>query len=64
MPIYDFKCRKCKNDFEEITTPLQAELGIKCKCGGDCDKIAGRGNIKAYAIKGDNSASVTPKKRK
>ena len=33
MPKYDFKCKDCKHEFEELTTPQKIDE-IKClKCG-------------------------------
>lgn len=35
MPIYEFTCRKCGGDFEELTTHAEAEAGeVACPdCG-------------------------------
>ena len=35
MPMYEFKCRKCGADFEELATPAEVEAGeVVCsECG-------------------------------
>ncbi|MGM0568197.1 MAG: FmdB family zinc ribbon protein [Elusimicrobiota bacterium] len=30
MPIFSYKCMKCKKEFEEITGVINNESGIKC----------------------------------
>ena len=37
MPIYEFKCRQCGADFEELATMAQVEAGdVRCsECGSE-----------------------------
>lgn len=60
MPIYQFKCLKCENDFDEIVALVDIDK-TKCpKCGcPEVDRVIH--SIGGYHIKGDNSASVRPK---
>lgn len=58
MPLYGFRCPKCETTHEEI-----AKMDQEVRCPA-CDAVTEKtpGNIKSYKIKGDNSASITPKK--
>jgi putative FmdB family regulatory protein len=59
MPIFDFECPNCEKTFESITSPYEP---VKCPmCGGfPCKKLISA--HKSAWVKGDNGASVTPKK--
>lgn len=58
MPMYEFKCPECGTTHEEIA---KVDQEVKCpKC--EAVSVKSPGNIKSYKIKGDNSASITPKK--
>ena len=60
MPLYDYKCEECSHVFEAITHLFDEK--VSCP---ECDSMAkrvGTGQIRSYKIKGNNSASVTPKK--
>lgn len=37
MPIYEFKCGKCGEISEEMVPSVT--VSIKCKCGGNADKL-------------------------
>lgn len=60
MPIIGYKCKACENDFDEIMKhPVPDEVPCP-KCGGASYKqLSTMGH---YSIKGNNSASITPKK--
>ena len=46
MPIYEYKCKKCKNIFEEVQN-LNAPIFNKCpECGGRCSRILSTSQIK------------------
>jgi putative FmdB family regulatory protein len=35
MPIYEYRCRSCEADFEELVRSAEAEKSVKCpECGG------------------------------
>lgn len=38
MPIYEYKCRKCGEEFEELVMGSHPEVACP-KCGGECDKL-------------------------
>lgn len=60
MPLYDFKCLSCGKTYEAIVKD-----GENPRCP-DCDAKSGQRKQVSYAggykIKGNNSASVTPKR--
>lgn len=60
MPLYDWKCIKCDHEFEELASS-SIHL-IQCpECGAEADrKVSAAGG---YSIKGNNSASVSPRSR-
>ncbi|MFW6324030.1 MAG: FmdB family zinc ribbon protein [Desulfovibrionales bacterium] len=64
MPIYEFQCTKCKNQFEEIILKND-DSRPKCpSCGStDVEKLLSPGNIRAKGIvkgKGGFSAPSCP----
>lgn len=61
MPIYDFKCPFCGHEFESISQPWEPVQCVECKRQGMEKKPTAFGT---YKIKGDNSASVTPKRHR
>ena len=38
MPVYDYKCEKCGNEFE-IWAKVENRYDIDCKCGNRASKI-------------------------
>jgi len=45
MPIYEYKCKRCGNIFEEIQE-LNASIFAKCtECGGRCSRILSTSQI-------------------
>lgn len=60
-PMYDYKCDKCEKCFEELGSIRSDTQITKCPdCGADAQKQVVA--IKSYTIKGDNSASTTPRR--
>ena len=59
MPIFDFYCEKCKKTEEHM---VSSDKKVKCKCGEEMKKVPSYSGY--YKIKGDNSASVTPKSKR
>lgn len=61
MPIYEYKCKLCKEITESLMMPWEKkdESVICQKCGGRAYKIMSAHG--GYDIKGDNSASERPK---
>lgn len=60
MPIYEFHCSECGRDFESLSKPYEPVECAFCKMrDGVVKKVSAWG---AYSIKGDNSASETPKR--
>jgi len=59
MPLYDYDCPKCEKVFESISKPYDP---VHCPdCGfRPCDRRISA--HKSAWVKGDNGASVTPKK--
>lgn len=47
MPLYEFKCEKCKKEFEELISSKEVE-GVKCpSCHtSDVKKLLSSGSIK------------------
>jgi len=59
MKMFDFECTKCDKTFEALVSDNQAPPCPKC---GDSEYIKRAVSLfGGYSIKGDNSASVTPK---
>ena len=58
MPLYDFECIKCNNKFEEL---CRYDDLISCPNCGTQIKDRAISAFGGYKIKGNNSASVTPK---
>lgn len=61
MPIYDFACRLCGHHFESISYPNEPVQCPNCK-RREVDRQPAV--IATYKIRGDNSASVTPKRHR
>lgn len=38
MPIYVYECRKCGTTFDMVRSIDEADLPVKCPCGGPCTK--------------------------
>lgn len=62
MPLFDFECsnEKCDERIEIFFRSKEHEAPSCQKCGSEMKKQLSL--FGAYAIKGNNSASVTPKK--
>lgn len=59
MPLYDFRCIKCDNAFEEYSRYDERELVVCPVCQAPTEATIS--TFGGYKIKGNNSASVTPK---
>ena len=58
MPIYEYRCRKCGNVFEEwVKTFDSPELEPCPKCGGDAERIMSNRFASCYGGKASGSAS-------
>ena len=44
MPIYQYRCRKCKEEFE-LRQSLNEEPIKLCRCGGKLYKVIGNSNF-------------------
>jgi hypothetical protein len=73
MPVLrDWKCGECGYQFESMEDmplcpfPIPACPSDECHCVESCGALADRVPVatKTYKIRGDNSASVTPKKHR
>ena len=54
MPIYEYRCRKCGNVFEEwVKTFDSPELEPCPKCGGDAERIMSNTSADAAPAKAD-----------
>jgi hypothetical protein len=64
MPVLkDYKCDDCGHEFESMEVkPLCSNIRDGHECGGLTYALPV--GTKSYKIKGDNSASVTPKKHR
>ena len=51
MPIYEYKCGKCKKTFEQYDEAKNSDNYAICKCGYIANKIISRSNfrIKGYS---------------
>jgi putative FmdB family regulatory protein len=55
MPLYEFQCTDCKDDFEELVRSSAAVAEVKCpKCGGQHV----RRKVSLFASKGGGSPSL------
>lgn len=59
MPIYEYVCRECVYTFEEIVRDGETPKCPRCEAN-DVEKLLSAHSY--YQIKGDNTASITPKK--
>lgn len=59
MPLYDFHCESCGYNFEHISGHDEE---VRCPDCGDTEVVRRVSFHAGYKIKGDNSASVTPKR--
>jgi putative FmdB family regulatory protein len=60
-PLYSFKCTDCEHEFDEIFRLSENSDSTDCpKCEGESFRVLTA--PKSYTIKGDNSASTTPRK--
>jgi putative FmdB family regulatory protein len=58
MPIYEFKCRKCGADFEELTTLTEVESGeVRCS---ECGSEQVERQVSTFASGGNAPTSSTP----
>lgn len=67
MPIYEYRCRKCGNVFEEwVKTFESAELEACPRCGGESERILSNTSFKLEgggwfaSCYGGKSASAAP----
>lgn len=61
MPIYEFRCKKCKKTTEKMIYKDEEDNYIICKCGYIANKILSSGIFK---IKGYSSSNNYSKKDK
>lgn len=60
-PLFDFDCTSCHHRFEALVRGKDEWEGLKCpKCGHSQLQVRVSA-LGGYSIKGNNSASVTPK---
>jgi putative FmdB family regulatory protein len=59
VPIYDIKCRKCGNIYEDFGIQGDGIISQKCSCGGkDFDKVL---SAPALRFHGEGFQTPTPK---
>jgi putative FmdB family regulatory protein len=39
MPIYEFECTECQNQFESVLKISESHVKPPCKCGGETTKL-------------------------
>ncbi len=55
MPIYEFKCKKCGNEFEKFVLSYSQIKDVKCpKCGGEVEK-----KVSACAVGGSSGSTAS-----
>lgn len=54
MPIYQYKCEKCEQVFEEYSNIPTRNKKRKCKCGGLSSRIIGQGRCDVDVLMKDN----------
>lgn len=60
MPVRDFICESCSAKMSNVLVLSSEKEPEVCSCGGKLKReISYTGS---YSIKGDNSASITPKR--
>jgi len=50
MPIYEYKCKRCRRVTEKFYPVNQSPERVKCACGKMAKKIISRGAIKCDSI--------------
>ena len=60
MPIYEYKCKRCRRVTEKFYTVNQSPERVKCACGKMAKKILSRGAIRCDSI---NDVSWLPSAR-
>jgi putative FmdB family regulatory protein len=59
MPLYDFRCKKCKAKFEELVRSPREEESVRCaKCGSS--KVARMMSV--FATRSGSSDKSAPKR--
>jgi len=59
MPLFDFKCRSCGNEFEAL---VRADRAAVCACGsGDLDRITSGFAVSSSAIRKSHLETVRKK---
>lgn len=62
MPIYNFRCNECGKHFERIVKRDEVNQ-VECEACNKADSVELMMSVfGSYSIKGNNSASITPKK--
>jgi len=61
MPLYDYKCKSCQEVTQSVMATWNDKLILCPKCGkSEAERMFPAPG--GYSIKGDNSASVKPKR--
>jgi len=45
MPVYEYKCKKCRRSLEEMHPITAIPDRVKCKCGAMARKVYSRGAV-------------------
>ena len=56
MPVYTYRCEKCKEEFEKVLDVKEYDKRVLCECGGSTVKLLKPSTI---VIKGRGSYSVS-----
>lgn len=63
MPLFEFGCQQCPERVEIFFSSVKEDQNLRCqKCGADMTRILTAPST--YRIRGNNSASTTPKKHR
>ena len=65
MPTFDFQCSKCEHEWEQyvLRATKDWEKDVRCTACGCAEWQRLVNSFANYTIKGNNSASVTPKNK-
>ncbi len=60
MPIYEYRCRKCGHEFEELVFTSDKDSPVCEKCGGESEKLMSSCHAGGSGDFGGSSGDIAP----